>query len=80
MSLSKIKIIGDDIYFDNELVATFQIPETTLRDRFVEAIDPEGDDEVQRMIDDARESGYDAGYDEGYDEGFSEGKAEAENE
>lgn len=71
--MDKLKIIGDDIYFDNEIVAKFVIPENTLRGRFLEAIDAEPD-----ALEEARTEGYDEGYDEGYNDGYAKAQEEVE--
>lgn len=70
--MDKLKIIGDDIYFDNEIVAKFVIPDNTLRGRFIDALETAPD-----SLEEARTEGYEKGYDEGYDEGFEKGQEEA---
>lgn len=36
---TRIKVIGDDIYIDSQLVGKITVSTSTLRDRFVETID-----------------------------------------
>jgi flagellar biosynthesis/type III secretory pathway protein FliH len=58
--MTKIKISGDSIYFDGQLVANIAVKSGTVRENFIEAIDSEA----------AFKSGYEQGKEHGWQTGY----------
>lgn len=74
--MDRLKIIGDDIELDGRLVARIVVPEGTLRERAMEALERACRPEPEISFDTQAE--YDAEIDKAYNNGYAAAKAKAE--
>jgi len=75
---NEFQIIGDEIYFDGEWIATFN-SKLILGTR-IKVTEKLLETKEERNHEDAYNDGYDDGFSEGRDEGYAEGQNEAYDE